>query len=103
MSMNWFILFLSTHLEVSIAFVNVFFDTLSRSTQHLINLGWIFGPICFAKLILRSANNYKEDAILIALLLVPPHLTSQTVSLSEKIGTSIKHLIVSDKKNVMVN
>jgi len=58
---------------------------------------------CFAQLILRSANNYKEDAILIALLLVPPHLTSQTVSLSEKIGTAIKQLIVSDEKNVMVN
>ena len=58
---------------------------------------------CFAQLILRAANNYKEDAILIALLLVPPHLTSQTVSLSEKIGTAIKQLIVSDEKNVMVN
>ena len=58
---------------------------------------------CFAQLILRAANNYKEDAILIALLLVPPHLTSQTVSLSEKIGTAIKQLIVADKKNIMVN
>ena len=58
---------------------------------------------CFAQLILRAANNYKEDATLIALLLVPHHLTSETIALATKIGTSIKKLIDSDKKNFALN
>ena len=58
---------------------------------------------CFAQLILRAANNYKEDATLIALLLVPQHLTSETIALTTKIGTSIKKLIDSDKKNFVLN
>ena len=58
---------------------------------------------CFAQLILRASNNYKEDAILISLLLMPPHLTTETVSLAKKIGTSIKNLIDNDKINSKYN
>ena len=52
---------------------------------------------CFAQLIWRASNNYKEDAILISLLLMPPHLAAETVNLAKIIGTSIKTLIDTDK------
>ncbi len=58
---------------------------------------------CFAQLILRAGNNYKEDAILIALLLVPPHLTSETFALASQIGTSIKSLLDTDNKYITLN
>ena len=51
---------------------------------------------CFAQLILRAANNYKEEAVLISLLLMPPDLSAETVSLASEIGTSIKKLINQD-------
>ena len=48
---------------------------------------------CFAQLILRAANNYKEEAVLISLLLMPPDFSAETVRLASEIGTSIKKLI----------
>ena len=48
---------------------------------------------CFAQLILRAANNYKEEAVLISLLLMPPDFSAETVHLASEIGTSIKKLI----------
>ena len=55
---------------------------------------------CFAQLILRAANNYSEDAILIALLLIPAHLATETLDLATKIGVSIKKLVDQDKRNI---
>ena len=51
---------------------------------------------CFAQLILRAANNYKEEAILISILLMPPDFSEETVRLAFEIGTSIKNLINLD-------
>ena len=51
---------------------------------------------CFAQLILRAGNNYKEEAILISLLLIPPRFSSKTVRLASEIGRSIKNLINQD-------
>jgi len=51
---------------------------------------------CFAQLILRAMNNYKEEAILISLLLMPPDFSAETVRLASEIGTSIKNLINQD-------
>ena len=56
---------------------------------------------CFAQLILRASNNYKEDAILISLLLMPPHLSAETVSLAKKIGTSITNLLNNDQIKIL--
>ena len=51
---------------------------------------------CFAQLILRASNNYKEEAVLISLLLMPPDFSAETVRLASEIGTSIKNLINQD-------
>ncbi len=51
---------------------------------------------CFAQLILRAMNNYKEEAILISLLLMPPDFSADTVRLASEIGNSIKNLIKQD-------
>ena len=51
---------------------------------------------CFAQLILRAGNNYKEEAILISLLLMPPDFSSETVRLASEIGASIKNLVNQD-------
>ena len=51
---------------------------------------------CLAQLILRAGNNYKEEAILISLLLMPPDFSSETVRLASEIGASIKNLVNQD-------
>ena len=58
---------------------------------------------CFAQLILRAGNNYKEEAILISLLLMPPGFSTETVRLAFEIGRSVKNLVNRDDDYLIEN
>ena len=75
-------------------FENIFHHGRRALIRHNIDCDCVGADeSCLAQLILRAGNNYKEEAILISLLLMPPDFSAETVRLASEIGASIKNLI----------
>ena len=78
--------------------INSLFQLLSKTVRrnlarHNIDCNCVGADeSCFSQLVIRAANNEREDAMLIATLLADVHFASKIVDLAEKFGLGMKYM-----------
>ena len=78
--------------------INSMFHLLSKTVRrnlarHNIDCNCVGADeSCFSQLVIRAANNEREDAMLIATLLADVHFASKIVDLAEKFGLGMKYM-----------